>query len=147
MMPRPRVSATPAQVAELRSQRLSWREIGKMLGIGASTAFLLHRVFLNANAERLAGSPPSIPENTGKLNPGASPGSAPNPAAELLRSILTRKPDPPWEVEKRLRAGEAVILRKRFGDLKVIGCTEEAVDAVVWFISELQAESGGGSSL
>ena len=38
---RPRVSVTPEQVRELRSQGKSWREIGKALGIGTATAILL----------------------------------------------------------------------------------------------------------
>ena len=40
---RPRVSAEPEQVHQLRSQGTSWRRIAKALGIGTATAMRLIR--------------------------------------------------------------------------------------------------------
>jgi DNA invertase Pin-like site-specific DNA recombinase len=40
---RPRVSITPEQVQELRSEGISWRKIAKALGIGTATAMRLLR--------------------------------------------------------------------------------------------------------
>jgi hypothetical protein len=40
---RPSVSIKPEQVDELKRQDLSWRQIGKMLGIGTATAMRLFR--------------------------------------------------------------------------------------------------------
>lgn len=40
---RPRVSVTPEQVQQLRSQGASWRQIAKTLGIGTATAMRLFR--------------------------------------------------------------------------------------------------------
>ena len=38
---RPRVGVTPEQVWQLRNQGVSWRKIGKALGIGTATAMRL----------------------------------------------------------------------------------------------------------
>ena len=40
---RPSVSIKPEQVDELKRQDVSWRRIGKMLGIGTATAMRLFR--------------------------------------------------------------------------------------------------------
>jgi hypothetical protein len=40
---RPSVSVTPEQVDELKCQDVSWRRIGKTLGIGTATAMRLLR--------------------------------------------------------------------------------------------------------
>ena len=40
---RPRVSVTPHQVRELRSQGMAWRPIAKLLAIGTATAMRLMR--------------------------------------------------------------------------------------------------------
>jgi transposase-like protein len=45
---RPRVSITPEQVRQLRSQGASWRQIAKALGIGTATAM---RLFLSGMTE------------------------------------------------------------------------------------------------
>ena len=40
---RPRVTIKPEQVNELKRQDVSWRRIGKVLGIGTATAMRLFR--------------------------------------------------------------------------------------------------------
>lgn len=40
---RPRVKVDPEEVRRLRDQDISWRRIGRVLGIGASTALYLLR--------------------------------------------------------------------------------------------------------
>ena len=45
---RPRVSVTPEQVRQLKSQGASWRQIAKALSIGTATAM---RLFLSGKTE------------------------------------------------------------------------------------------------
>jgi len=40
---RPPAQVQPEQVKQLRVQRLSWRQIAKVLGIGTATAMRLHK--------------------------------------------------------------------------------------------------------
>jgi len=58
---RPRVRIKPEQVDELKRQDLSWRRIGKMLGIGTATAMRLFRSIERANPN-IQNVPPNTPE-------------------------------------------------------------------------------------
>lgn len=63
---RPSVSITPEQVEELKRQDVSWRRIGKTLGIGTATAIRLFR-----SVERARASAQNAPsKNSGGINRG-----------------------------------------------------------------------------
>ena len=57
---RPSVSIKPEQVDELKRQDVSWRRIGKVLGIGTATAMRLFRSIERArpNTQKVAPKPP-----------------------------------------------------------------------------------------
>jgi hypothetical protein len=58
---RPSVSIKPEQVDELKRQDVSWRQIGKMLGIGTATAMRLFRSIESARPN-IQDAPPKTPK-------------------------------------------------------------------------------------
>ena len=58
---RPSVSIKPEQVNELKRQDVSWRRIGKVLGIGTATAMRLFRSIERARPN-IQDMPPKTPE-------------------------------------------------------------------------------------